>query len=128
MKQITKEIVITLLNEDKIKLQSTHDKLCLPIINRIYKKMKFGIKFSPIGVAEEDLIMDGHHRYIASRLAEFDLEVVPSITTSATIVTDWKLVEFVDQDWDTEEKIKMLNEQDAKYNNIHLDKLIELLK
>jgi len=128
MKQITREVVISLLDEDKIQLKSTHDKLCLPIINRIYRKMKLGIKFSAIKVSEEDLIIDGHHRYLASRLAEVELDRIPSNTTSATVVTDWKSVEFIDSDWDTEAKIKMLNEQDAKYNNLQPNVLNELLK
>ena len=89
--------------------------------------MSIGIKFSGIKVAD-NLIIDGHHRYLASLLANYELERIPSNTTSATVVTDWSLVEFVDEDWDTEAKIKMLNELDAKYNNIPLEDIAALLK
>lgn len=127
LKQISKEDVIKLLQNNKVELRSTHDKLCLPIINRLYKKMSIGIKFSAIKV-EDDLILDGHHRYLASLLANYQLERVPSNKTAATVVTDWSSVDFVDEDWDTEAKIKMLNEQDAKYNNVSLEKIDGLMQ
>ena len=127
LKQISKEDVIKLLQNNKVELRSTHDKLCLPIINRLYKKMSIGIKFSAIKV-EDDLILDGHHRYLASLLANYQLERVPSNKTAATIITDWSSIAFVDEDWDTEAKIKMLNEQDAKYNNVSLEKIDGLMQ
>ena len=127
MKQVTKLAVTYLLGDNKLELKSTHGRLCLPIINRLYKKMSIGIKFSGIKVAD-NLIIDGHHRYLASLLTNYELERIPSNTTSATVVTDWSLVEFVDEDWDTEAKIKMLNELDAKYNNIPLEDIAALLK
>ncbi len=89
--------------------------------------MSAGIKFSEIKV-ENNLICDGHHRYIASLLANFSLERIQGNVTSATTEIQWKSVIFEDEDWDTEAKINMLNQQDAIYNNILLAKIIELLK
>jgi hypothetical protein len=89
--------------------------------------MAIGIKFSSIKVAD-GLIIDGHHRYLASLLAEFKLETVISISTSATEITDWISIDYVDEDWDTQAKIKMLNEEDAKYNAVSIDEIVELLK
>ena len=37
-------------------------------------------------------------------------------------------VEYDEFDWDTALKIRMLNEQDALYNDIALERLLELLK
>ena len=88
--------------------------------------MSAGIKFSGIKV-ENNLICDGHHRYIASILAHFPLERIPGNTTSATFPVDWKSVTFEEDDWDTVAKINMLNKQDAEYNNIALEKIVELL-
>lgn len=85
------------------------------------------IKFSGIKV-EDNLICDGHHRYIASLLANFPLERISGSSTSATAVVPWKSVIFEEDDWDTVAKIKMLNEQDAEYNNIAIGKIVELLK
>lgn len=89
--------------------------------------MSVGITFSGIRV-EKNNICDGHHRYIASILANFSLERIPSKITSATKAVDWNSVSFDEEDWDTPAKIKMLNAQDAEYNNIPLETMVELLK
>lgn len=127
MERITKEIIVEFISKNKIELISTHTKLCLPVINRIFKKMSAGIKFPGIKV-DNNLICDGHHRYIASILANFPLERIPGSITSATIVVHWVSVTFEDEDWDTPAKINMLNEQDADYNNVPIDEIVELLK
>ena len=127
MQQITKEYEETILKDQKITLKSTQKKLCFPIINRIYKKMKSGIKFSAIKV-DENLIIDGHHRYIASIMAEVPLELIPSNKTSATTIFDWSQILLDSEDWDTTAKINMLNAIDAEFNNISFEKLDELTK
>lgn len=115
------------IDSNEIRLKSSHSRLCLPIINRIYKKMQLGITFQSIKV-DRDLIIDGHHRYLASLLANKALETIPSFKTLATKETLWKDIIFDTEDWDTEAKIRMLNEEDAKYNKIDLGKIIEILK
>jgi ParB-like chromosome segregation protein Spo0J len=89
--------------------------------------MSVGIKFNEIKIVD-DLIIDGHHRFLAALLANTKLETIPSSKTSATIVYDWNNIVFDVNDWDTEAKILMLNEQDADNNNITLKEIIELLK
>lgn len=127
MKQLTLEDVSNLLETNSIELKSTHNKLCLPIINRMYKKMLIGIQFSSIKV-DGDLIIDGHHRYLASLLANVALERIPSNKTSATVITNWTEITFDNEDWDTEAKIRKLNEDDARYNNMTMDEIISQLK
>jgi hypothetical protein len=127
LEQISIEIVLELVKQSNVDLKSTHERLCFPVIKRLYNKMKIGIKFSGIKV-DGDLIIDGHHRYLASLLAGVCLETLPSNRTSATKVTEWDVVEFVEEDWDTEAKILLLNKIDAEYNGITLEKLNELLK
>ena len=127
MQPITKEYVESILKDQKITLKSTQKKLCFPIINRIYKKMKSGIKFSAIKV-DENLIIDGHHRYIASIMAEVPLELIPSNKTSATTIIEWSQILLDSEDWDTTAKINMLNAIDAEFNNISFEKLDELTK
>ena len=124
---ITKEIIADFIQNNEIELSSTHRKLCLPVINRMYKKMSFGIKFPAIS-AEKNLICDGHHRYIASILANFQLERIPGNITSATTMVSWDSVSFEEEDWDTPAKIYILNKQDADYNNIEIEEIIELLR
>ncbi len=127
VKQLTSLDVSNLFKANNIELKSTHSKLCLPIINRIYNKMSLGIQFSNIKV-DGDLIVDGHHRYLASLLARVELERTPSNKTCATIITDWNAVVIDNEDWDTEAKIRMLNEEDARYNNISLEEITNQLK
>ena len=127
MEGVTKETVAELIRTTEIELNSTHTKLCLPIINRIFRKMSAGIKFSPIKV-ENDLICDGHHRYLASIFADFSLEIIPGSISSATTAVNWKLVSFDEEDWDTPAKILMLNKQDAEFNNMPLKKVVELMQ
>lgn len=45
--------------------------------------MLLGIEFSPIKVAD-DLIVDGHHHYVASLLAKTNIDIIPSLKTAAT--------------------------------------------
>ncbi|MFN8276336.1 MAG: ParB/Srx family N-terminal domain-containing protein [Chitinophagales bacterium] len=127
LKQISIEIVTNFVNQNSIELKSTHERLCYPVIERIYKKMIIGIKFSGIKV-DGDVIIDGHHRYLASLLAGITLDIYPSNKTSATKVSDWKTVSFVEEDWDTEAKILILNQIDADFNEMTIAELNELLK
>lgn len=127
MQTLTVESLTQLIKEGKVDLKSTPEKLCLPVINQLYRKMKIGIKFSGIKV-DGDLIIDGHHRDIASLLAGVQLEIFPPTRTSATKVTAWNAVEFVTEDWDTEAKILFLNKIDAQYNNITLEELSVMLQ
>ena len=64
---------------------------------------------------------------MASLLAGTKLDTIPSSKTSATVVYDWDTVILFTDDWDTDEKIKMLNEKDAKFNGIEIEKITELL-
>lgn len=124
MDEVTTNTILK--NLEKAKYKSTHAKLSIPIIKRIRKKMEYGIKFEPIRV-NGDLIIDGHHRYVSSILASFnELKVVSYPKTSATKEFKWSSVIFLDEEWDTKEKIKRLNEIDASYNNLTLKEVVAL--
>ena len=58
----------------------------------------------------------------------FSLERISGTITSATTIVQWESVIFEEEDWDTTAKINMLNEQDAEFNNIAKEKIVELLK
>lgn len=125
--QVFNELLMNLLKGNDFTLKSTHDRLCVPIIFRIYKKMLLGIKFPSIKI-NGDSIIDGHHRYLASLLAAKTLETSPTGKSSAAIVTKWSEVVLISEDWDTVAKIHMLNVIDANYNGIGVDDLTELLQ
>ena len=101
---ITKEIIADFIQNNEIELSSTHRKLCLPVINRMYKKMSFGIKFPAISV-EKNLICDGHHRYIASILANFQRDRIPGNITSDITMVSWDSVSFEEENWDYSESL-----------------------
>lgn len=67
MEKITAKLILNYLQKDNVEFFSTQYQLSIPIINRIYKKMKYGIKFEPIRI-NGDLIIDGHHRFVSSNL------------------------------------------------------------
>lgn len=127
MAEITNEIILNMIMHGKTNLLSSHAKLSIPIINRIYKKMVNDIKFDDIKICDY-LIIDGHHRYISSILADIKLGSVPSYRTLATLEYEWINVEFVEEEWDTKSRIKILNKFDADFNNIPLNKIIEITK
>jgi hypothetical protein len=85
------------------------------------------IKFDDIKVCDI-FIIDGHHRYVSSLLAKIKLDEAKSSMTSKTNKYAWADVEFVAEEWDTEDKTKILNELDAEFNNITLEKIIEITR
>ncbi len=89
--------------------------------------MTNGIKFEIVKI-NENIIIDGHHRYISSELAKSEIEKTSYPKTSATIVYSWNDVVFVNEEWDTDYKILYLNQLDAKYNDLSLEKMIEISK
>lgn len=127
MKNINKEIVLELISNSEIELSSTHTKLSLPIINRIYRKMLANLKIPAIKV-QDNQICDGHHRYVASLLANYQLERISWVSSSASIIIDWETVSFDEHDWDTPEEIDLRNRQDAAYNDMPVAKIIALLE
>ncbi|MEP6647752.1 MAG: hypothetical protein ABJC12_11745 [Saprospiraceae bacterium] len=126
MEAITSDFLKDFLKRKDIELQPTHEKLCLPIINRLAKKMTLGIKFNAINVAD-GVIVDGHHRYLASLVSGADLEKRPYVRPAACVVTNWQSVSFDESDWDTEAKIQKLNIEDAEYNGIDIQEIMKLI-
>ena len=89
--------------------------------------MNNDLKFDDIKICD-DLIIDGHHRYISSLLSKKTIGNVPTHKTSATKVFNWAEVKFVDIEWDTEEKIEKLNREDAEFNNIPITRIYEMTR
>ncbi|GEM54112.1 hypothetical protein B0A58_00755 [Flavobacterium branchiophilum NBRC 15030 = ATCC 35035] len=127
MTEITEGTIKVFLTKNELAYLPTHNKLSLPIINRIYKKMIYGIKFDVVKV-NGNFIIDGHHRYISSELAKNEIGKTTYPKTSATIEYFWDEVQFVTEEWDTDSKILYLNQLDAKYNGLSLEKMIEISK
>lgn len=127
MDQITLEQLSKLCKESDFELRPTHPRLCLPIINRLYKKMTLGIHFPNIRIAG-DVLVNGHHRYLASILAKIPIDRSPTILPEANDITNWKSVEFDLEDWDSEAGIRRFIEIDARYNRISIEEIWDRLK
>ena len=76
--------------------------------------MKKGIRFPGIKVNNK-IIIDGHHRYIASKLAQVNLDIDPSHPTSATVITTWNSVAINKTDPDSKAEIERFDLEDAQY-------------
>ena len=120
MIKISVEFVKEFIESNKIPFIATQPKLCLPIITRLCQKISHGINFNEIKICD-NLIIDGHHRYLSSLIMDSNIGHVFSQKTSATRSVEWNLVEFDENDWDTLSKIAHLNQQDAIYNNLELE-------
>lgn len=126
--ELTLHKVKDFLVSNTFEYKATQNKLSFPILFRIYKKLKIGIKFSEIKIGDK-LIIDGHHRYLASKLADVEIATLPSHRTSATKFLEWCDIEIDSEDWDKDEKeIQRFNEIDAKNSNLSLEELIQLMK
>lgn len=126
MIEITSKEIKKIITEREIFLVSTHHKLSLPVIKRIYKKMVSGIKFDDIKICG-NLVIDGHHRYLSSLLAEIEIGKIKSFKSSATKEFKWIDVEFDENDWDTDSKIQYLNQRDAEYNQVDIETIIDII-
>lgn len=127
MVEITEELIKSELTNHGGEFKPSQVKLSIPIVRRLYKKMVYGIKFDSIKVCD-DLIIDGHHRYVSAVLAKHKLGTIPSSKTSASIAYNWQEVLFLEEEWDTEHRIRRANEIDAQFNDLPIDVLENLMK
>ena len=127
--KITKDIILTKLKEKDEVLMPRQGKLSIPIIKRICKKMNKKLLFKSINVSSDNTIIDGHHRYISSLLTNFDIDIISNYPKPSYHKDyHWENVEFVDDDWDSPSKVKMLNEEDAFYNKMTISEVENIIK
>ncbi|WP_318344961.1 hypothetical protein [Flagellimonas baculiformis] len=117
MNEIDLETVKKLLNSNVLNLTATQEALCLPILQRIYKKMKIGIKFEGIKV-KDSRIVNGHHRYICSQLAEVEVKYIGWEIAKSAVDYEWSKIKIVEEDYENEDQIKDHNKRDAELNDV----------
>jgi hypothetical protein len=125
LENIDAEYIKRFVDKNDIAYMATQSKLCIPIINRLCQKMAYGIRFNDIKVCD-NMVIDGHHRYISSLIVGFDIGKVSSNKTCGTKGVEWPDIDFVEEDWDTSSKIQYLNELDAIYNNLDVEILHQI--
>lgn len=122
-----KELLKQYISQGNLKLKPTQDKLSLPLLFRIYKKMKAGlINFDAIKVAE-GLVIDGHHRYVASIMAGKEIGQFPSSTNHNQTFYKWEDIILRTSEYDSDSQIKYHNFNDAKRNGMNIDDLEKIL-
>lgn len=122
MELITLEGFKNYLKSDVFKLQPTQKKLCFPIIQRIYHKMKVGVQFDNIRV-KDDLVINGRHRYICSLLSNKGIDISPWSRPSPIIVCSWREIEIDLFDWESKEEIEHHNRMDAFKSGLNINEL-----
>jgi len=125
MQEITLKNVKDLLESGSLELIATQEAVCLPILQRIYKKMKIGIEFANIRV-NGTRIVDGHHRYICSELSKTRIGRNDWKISSTAVNCSWSEINIVEKDYETPEMIQVHNERDAELNDVDISILNDL--
>lgn len=112
------------LESNQIKLMPSQKRICLPIINRMVRKMKSNIRFADI-LTCEGVIVNGHHRYIASLIAGVNIGMMTGGMPMLQL-SDWRQIEFAEEDWDTAADLMIINQRDASFNGLTLKDVIEI--
>jgi hypothetical protein len=116
-----------LIQDDQLEFLCSQRSISLPIIYRMYHKMRLGIKFPEIKVCK-NIIIDGHHRYLASKIASIDLQKIKFSEVNNLESKRWDELLFDGTDWDMPEQILKHIQTDAQYNKISIEKLLSLLE
>ncbi|KAA3645098.1 MAG: hypothetical protein DWP98_11940 [Bacteroidetes bacterium] len=88
--------------------------------------MKAGFKFDAIKVCD-NLLIDGHHRYIASIIADVSIESFPSTKNHSQITYNWSDVILKTNEYDSPTDIKYHNFNDAKRNGTTIEEVKRIL-
>jgi hypothetical protein len=88
--------------------------------------MKVGFKFDAIKTCD-GLLIDGHHRYVASILAGVKIERFPSSKNHSQISYNWDDVILKTNEYDSPSQIKYHNFNDAKRNGTTLEEVKKIL-
>ncbi len=89
--------------------------------------MVLGIEFDPIKVDDESIV-NGHHRYISSILADSKLERVLWTAPQSVTHCAWNQIEIDASEWESETQIKAHNEKDALKAGLNVELFNSLLK
>ena len=125
MHEISLKNVRDLLDSGSLTLIAIQGEICLPILQRIYKKMKLGIEFDNIRV-NGSRIVDGHHRYVCSILSDIEIGINDWPIPSAAVNCSWVDVIINEEDYEDAEMILKHNIRDAELNDVDVNVLNDL--
>tara|TARA_B110000967_G_C18880067_1_gene560530 strand:+ start:1222 stop:1599 length:378 start_codon:yes stop_codon:yes gene_type:complete len=119
MDEINIKTVVDLVKSGSLKFTATQSAINLPILQRIYKKMKLGIRFDNIRV-NNSRIIDGHHRYICSILSESEIGIDEWRIGFTAVDHEWSTITVVENDYEDKDQIRAHNERDAEINGVDI--------
>jgi hypothetical protein len=122
-----KERLHALLQGEDHPFVGSQRAVSLPIIVRLYNKIQRGVVFAPI-FTKNGMVINGHHRYLAARLANSVVEHIPWETSCVKQPRAWSLVDIDEFDWDTPEAVEAHDKRDAVCMEMTLDEFLETLK
>lgn len=99
--ELTIKVVVDFIKSTNHNYKTTHSKVCFPIIQRIYRRILNGYRFGGVKF-NDNLIIDGHHRYIAHELANIKFEKLKGGRSHSEEIKELNdLVIDIEQDWDS---------------------------
>jgi len=116
-----------LLKTNEFKIYPSQQKICLPILQRIILKMEVNLNFMPIKIYN-NLIIDGHHRFIASEFIGQKIEMIKYSKPTYIKKENWGNLYIDESDWESHKEIILWNIRDADYNQISLSELMKKIK
>ena len=125
METISMDELKQFLKYGNFPLQPTQQRICLPIIQRIYRKMQIGVKFENINV-DNLLLINGHHRYICALLLQKELSTNDWKSPPNVMKLLWIDIVIDSNDWESTEIIKRHNLSDAARSEIDIKVLEDL--
>jgi hypothetical protein len=120
------ESLENLLATYSFEFKPTQNRISIPLVERLYKKMMAGLEFDAIKVAE-NLIIDGHHRYIAAVLSNTEITHFPSQQNHNQTSFDWAEITLTSIDYDKPIDVKYHNFNDAKRNGLSVVDIEKIL-
>ncbi len=110
MNDITYEEVEKFLTESEFDCTPSQKEISFPVIQRIHRRLQQGNSFSPIKV-KENLIVDGHHRYISHKLLGMVAETTIGGSITESIEYVWSEINLTYIDYDSEKDRKIFEER-----------------
>lgn len=103
VEDLTIETVRDYLQKNKLPLFASQKEVSFPILSRIHKRLKEGKQFGAI-LVDDNLIVNGHHRYVCLSILGLEVEQLVWTSNSSSESICWTKIGVDEEDWDTDKK------------------------
>ena len=104
------EEVKRFLIETEFDFAPSQQEISFPIIQRIHRRLQQGNSFKAIKV-KENVIVDGHHRYISHKLLAIESETILGNSITESVKYVWSEINLTAIEYDNENDRKMFEER-----------------